>query len=827
MSKIMTRVQGLNGAMGDFQVRLPPELFLRIAEELGIIIMSDSFQNQLAQDEANGSLAEDDSEQNIDHAVRQVTVCLQECPTLSMLRASTVSRYFREKILSIALRWDAASENPLAIHFAASRGYATLLSNALKQPGADPNYTPTGFGHAALSPVMAATYMGHLKSVQLLLNAGANVRDLEGLEQRWQVAPLVESFTTQLRNAMSVNRFCVKSPLHLALLAPENAVEIFRLILQEARPQSQDQYIADPNTRMFAHAVAQGHVDLVDTLMQSGAQLDHGGQTSHGPKIPVLHHAVSAQMIRKLLQVGASVQTPRRVGLNALHAVCLRQKDCGSAVQELINTGIDVNEITGGGPERNTLIDIGDSVSQILEGTIPQTALNLACRQLNFAHIKILLDNGANAMGTNHNIKDYKDELTGEYFQASPLHDLFLPESLHKNPVIGDKAKISEAIRGAIEYLFTRHGQVALQREHWVANRHKVTHNSHRIGKIDREFWYMIPHKSRTRVFAKFTPLQLFFMQPLVDDPSIPEAMWNACDIKEQINSLIEPFCVSPLIALLSHRFDHRVGDLNFYRHKLLRWLLTHGADPNEADFEGFNSLHYAAFWLDKIAIKILLDFGAKTETKLTAECLSPLDVVLGGVYNRHQRDALQEPFHDSFDSAWKTMVRRVDQEEEDIYGLGDAIRRWDDENQLPMCALPNYELNPKYAFHSSKPSAHMKARHLLPELQRRMTERKKRLVDMLLPRMPQLHAARDPSRFHQNPTDDLPTTLDWACATGQSNYTIECLCQAGYKMGLRVPKAPFLYMDLRTIESNWTQRRSELLSTYPQAVPLIPIRNR
>ncbi|KAK2775776.1 ankyrin unc44 [Colletotrichum kahawae] len=813
--------------MGDFQVSLPPELLLLIAQELGSTIMSDSFQKQLAQDGANGSLAEDDSEQNIDPAVRQVTVYLQETPTMSMLRASTVNRYFREKILSIALRWDADSENSTAIYFAASKGHKILLKNALSQPGANPNYTPGGFGNNVLPPVIVAAYMGHLESVDLLLQAGADV-DFQSPEQRWHTAPLVESFTTQLQNAMNINRFPLESLLHSAVLAPKNAEEIAELILEKVPPQTQDRHIAGRESKIFAHAVAMDLVALVDPLIARGAQLDRGGSTWHGTCIPLLHHAVSAQMIRKLLQAGASVQTPRIVGLNALHAVCLRQRDCGSAVQELINKGIDVNETTGGGPERATLLAGGTAVSVMLQRTIPQTALNLACQQLNLAHIKILLDNGANPMGTNHSIEDYKSNVHGEYFQVSPLHDLFLPESLHKNPIVGDKAKISEAIRGALKYFFTYNGQTALQRAHRVSNQDKVTRNSHRVGKIDREFWYTMPHRNNLNIVGKYTPVQLFFMQPLVDDASIPEAIWNACDIKDQINSMIEPFAVTPLIALLSHRFDHRVGDLNFYRHRLLRWLLTHGADPNATDAEGFSPLHYAAFWLDKKAIEILLEFGAKPEAEYMPGCPSPLDVILGGVYSKRQRDALQEPITDSLDTAWKTMVRRVDQENEDIYGLGDAILRWDVRNQLPMCALPNFELNPKYAFGSSKPSAHMKAQHLLPELQRRIDERKKTLVDLLLPRMPQLDVAQDPSRFrhHPNPLDYAPTTLDWACATGHSNHVIEKLCLAGYKMGLKVPRASFLYMDLKIIETNWTERWSELLVLYPSAVSANFIRN-
>ncbi|KAK2041917.1 hypothetical protein LZ31DRAFT_596827 [Colletotrichum somersetense] len=99
-------------------------------------------------------------------------------------------------------------------------------------------------------------------------------------------------------------------------------------------------------------AAAKGHLEVVELLLNKGADFNHGGTTVHTLSIPVLHHAVSGKMVRKPLQSGANLHIPLAVGLNALHAVCLRSTNCHPAIEELVRRGFAVNDTTADGRSR-------------------------------------------------------------------------------------------------------------------------------------------------------------------------------------------------------------------------------------------------------------------------------------------------------------------------------------------------------------------------------------------------------------------------------------------------------------------------------------------
>ncbi|WQF80576.1 Putative ankyrin repeat-containing domain superfamily [Colletotrichum destructivum] len=771
--------------------KLPTELYLLILEEIGKETIGNQQRNCLRPSRPawaslppgfppSWALGREDAATNADAKEHTESVY----PSIDLLNASTINSKYRDKYLQIALRLDAESENPRAIYHAAVNNHTTLLRQALGQDGARPDHVPHGLALPLITPLMLAAVQGNVDAVDLLLGHGAN----PGYEFHsagfnvWRPRPglFSTSYDTMLKEPEDVGVVTKVTPAHCAMAAVQNADRIAWKILRAA-PDEFWPNSANANTKLLAFAVAADLVDLIESFVVWRADFNHGGLTVDYLSIPVLHHAVSGAMVRKLLDLGAPLHTPPHVGLNALHAVCLRSTDCHTAIEELVRRGVDVDEATAGGRQRSTLINI----RPCLLVRTPQTALNFACRRLNLPHIRALLRLGANPLGVAQASKTTNcDHDNGEFRMVTPFHDLFLPDDLSESLTAGRgtalRKTLYEVVRGMLAH---PHGRRAL------SLRQSVRFDTRDVdSKIDQRYWVERSILKRED-YGEFTPFQLFFMRPLVDDERIPAMMLSVSkpEIRLQINMTTRPYGVTPLLALLSHRFDHGVGEESFYRPQLVEWLLKNGADPNIADSEGFTPLHYAAFWLDDRAVDLLLAYGASVENRHLV-LPTPLEVVLGRVYTEDHGTV------DLRDSIWRQMVRLIEQDREqgpaDMFGIQSCIKRWQPGGPLPLCSLPGFEV--KFRRHvssgvffyneSGDQSLHEELRKtgLVPVLTQHALERKARIFEVLL---------------QANGTLPLPiprwynwsqgkvyrnSVLDWAAATGQHQYFLERLWAMG-----------------------------------------------
>lgn len=823
----MERIPGLGGALGDFRISpFPVEMFMMIAEELGRHIRQ---QPAMLQD-TSGVVPDD----KVDSGVAEVTQYLvQSFPTLQMLTAGMVNKYFYGKIRDIALRWDAASSTPKAVHFATVTSNVGLLQRALMQPNSDPDFVPED----CCTPLLTAIHTGNLDGVKLLLNHGANV----GADERWNV-PFGDVFVNNPTTMMDQNFYLEEvdvTPLHYCMIITPKRVDIALAILSHLPPEF-NRIIADGNQKLLALAVATDYVELIGPLIERGAPLDQGGLTVHGRQTPLMHHATSREMVLRLMQAGVTARTPVDVGLNALHAVCLRRMDCREAIDELVKQQNDVNEPTAGSWSRHLLIQAPAGDMRVIAAVPPTTALGLACRQFNYIHVQRLLDHGASPYGTNHVLGSRDGPNSGNYYQVSPLHDLFLPDDLSEHPYAGNGPAISKTILQSMAALFRNDGSAALLRRHNVTMGDRVRE---RAARIEARLWShdRIARNDQMMGLEKaasaYTPFELFFLQPLVDDERIPQAMWDACkgnEIAQQVNNRMTPYAITPLIALLSNRVDHANGEANFYRPRLVEWLLQHGADPNITDAEGFSPLHYAAFWLDKAAIQLLLQHGAQTPPPGTTEIMTPLEVALGALYTR--KHASDRHNWSAGVGSWQSMVEVIDDHTRgEIVGLTSCVNRWKPTYEFPACAFPTVERR----YHELELNdADLHSDLLYPgncrtNMVREMIRAKRHeVVQMLMQggeqirqpahlntRQPPQISARNIWYGGMNPVP--PTPLDWASAsmTSPNRDIVETLIGAGARFSVFPPNFASWNLSDHVLSTRWLEVKNWCRINHPQAI--------
>ncbi|TDZ37327.1 Ankyrin-3 [Colletotrichum spinosum] len=818
----MSRVPNLNGALGDFQITLAPELILMIIEELGSLVEGehyDGHDNDFVADPA-GYL-----HLNTDPLVSQVMEYIRQVPTLRMLTAGALNQRFRYTILRTALRWDVAREQPKALLHAARHGHDEVARLVLMESRVSVNQQDTENSYPrGMTPLMLAAWHGHANIVQMLLNHAKTDTEFRmpyavygqtGLGRSSRPNAFSESHLTMLGRPARVNFAFDLTPLHCALLGSRDDGSIADAVLARI-PSSFNQAIANEDGRILAIAAARDVVSMIDPLINRGANVKHGGPWVYSNRngnphvsIPVIHHAVSAAMISKLISRGATVNTPPWIGLNPLHAVCLRGFDCRGAIQELVQSGVDVNETTAGGRQR------GQQGTEHLLAWTPQTALNLACRRLNYHHIDYLVSIGAAVMGTNPphaNLNTVNFEGDGAFYRVTPLHDLFLFEyeddDWRKLTAYDKNHTLRETLLAAVTRLVQcPGGERAIRRRVNVP----IGNVPHNINRIDSRFWIL----PRGVDHEKLTPFDVFLMQPLVDDERILQAMFDACpDVLNDINRMMRNLGVTPLIALLSHGFDHTKGEAGFYRPRLLKWLLEHGADPNMSDSEGLSPLHYAVFWLDFEAVTMLLEYGAALETKVVLDTTA-LDVFMGSlITHAQQQTRAAQGIH--VRTHWLNMVDAPGPLS-NMQGLWEMQLLHDDRKNGIMPAWVKGEAD--LYLYSTERMMEAVGHEAFDDLDRRwerskyggtaLEERQRRVWALLL-EATQMQGITWRGWRHM-----VPTTLDYACANDVADEFIDDLVSEGAPLGLAPPSSQFQILS-DDADYNWNSWRDRLQMILP-----------
>ncbi|KAG7067982.1 Ankyrin unc44 [Colletotrichum scovillei] len=379
-----------------------------------------------------------------------------------------------------------------------------------------------------------------------------------------------------------------------------------------------------------------------------------------------------------------------------------------------------------------------------------------------------------------------------ELFKVTPLHDLFLPDYHALEAHQKSNEEIACAIKAAFNLIMSH--PLAAEAVSSYGNYALGCPSSNLMARILRSFW-MDGYIYYTRDFGRYTPLQLFFVHPFSDDPEIPQAMFDLVqDGRDQINTVIKPLYITPLLALLGHRFDHSLGDANFYRPKLLKWLLEHGADPNLCDREGFSPLHYAVFWLDAPAVELLLLHGARVKRE---DELQVMDVLFGGVFTReHHKEAKRD--RPSRRSEWTQMVKQIEIHAWSMQRVGSNIERWQPGTPLPACTLFNFESNFTFDMYKevALPSELVTRWGGLREaLRGDADERRKRIFAALLPTpnvlpflKPRGIMERDGEvnlgEHGSDPETIRYSVLDWAMATAQDDWFLDRIKRLGGETG-------------------------------------------
>jgi ankyrin repeat protein len=303
---------------------------------------------------------------------------------------------------------------------AAQLGDADKARKVLADDGANPNYADIKNG---VTPLLAATYEGHLEVVKLLIENGGEVNNVpSGLRQfamSKSRAPMSErgmmeaaalgdtALGTAVRQGhVDVAQYLLgkgarldipngqgETPLYVA--TSEGNLDMVKLLLDHG---------ADPNTveqdnrlnrltlvtnskgrsSVLILAVQKGHADVAKALVDAGANLDYRGNVGK----TALYEAVERgrrNLVRLLLEHKADPDITSMAGISPLMQAA--QMGNHYIVADLIDSGADVNII-----EKPELGYVQETV-----GTTGMTALLFAARNGQEAVVDLLLKAGAEA----------------------------------------------------------------------------------------------------------------------------------------------------------------------------------------------------------------------------------------------------------------------------------------------------------------------------------------------------------------------------------------------------------------------------------------------
>ncbi|RUT07083.1 hypothetical protein DSM106972_023440 [Dulcicalothrix desertica PCC 7102] len=242
-----------------------------------------------------------------------------------------------------------------SVDIAANR--AKLSSNNIPQPE---NAVDT-------FPVILAARCGHAEALTVLMEAGADpyCKDGEGLSAYEWAGRNEHSRILEVLRRFGVDGTRVDKNENLILAAEQGDVAtVSEWLTQGADINARDQRRKTKNSTPLMLAAACGHIEVVEALLQAGANpnlSDVGDETAKTPltlfgqfkpetiaaigyrlgRTPLILAVNNLAILQRLLSGGAELNTQDALGYTALHLAC--QDGSVEVVRELINAGADVN----------------------------------------------------------------------------------------------------------------------------------------------------------------------------------------------------------------------------------------------------------------------------------------------------------------------------------------------------------------------------------------------------------------------------------------------------------------------------------------------------
>ena len=244
-------------------------------------------------------------------------------------------------VIDLVLRSGATADMPTgygrtALSFASSLGNIEIVKRLIAE-GADVN-APSSFH----SPLEAATGKGHVKTVKLLLESGAQVREktlvLAAPQGGELLQLLLETRAAQSGATMEV------SPEMLGTAAQAGNVSALKFLI------ATDPDLAVRDQRALVVAGFNGQLDVIRVLLEAGADVNQSGENGWTALMRASYRG-HIEVMQFLIDNGADVNAGGHVYALSWAA----ENGWLEAVDLLLESGADVNAVTAGQPHHTAL----------------------------------------------------------------------------------------------------------------------------------------------------------------------------------------------------------------------------------------------------------------------------------------------------------------------------------------------------------------------------------------------------------------------------------------------------------------------------------------
>ena len=273
-----------------------------------------------------------------------------------------------------------------ALSAAANNGMPEIIK-ALIAKGADPNFPPERKNDKGplFYPLMMAANRGHIKAIEALLDAGA---DIEATDEGYATALIgaahnrqVEAVKMLLSRGADPNHRQKRGGDALTEAEYSGNSELYAILTKaKERPgKAREDFTAE-----LAQAAGEGSYEKVQALIYKGANVRRaGGEAAIGAV-----RAKNAEVLKVLLDKGAELKGYRNNNLTPLLIAANLGAD--DVVRLLLERGADINETNGEGwqPEVRPLEVHPDANSQ-------WSPLHAAVQGNHLETVKILIEKGA------------------------------------------------------------------------------------------------------------------------------------------------------------------------------------------------------------------------------------------------------------------------------------------------------------------------------------------------------------------------------------------------------------------------------------------------